>query len=69
MRLKRVIAIIRQEKFEDVKNNITKRDKLQEKAGFYRISENTKEIDVTDCKTVKASTEKVLSNIKLPQVV
>lgn len=57
------------EKFEDIKNNIIKRDKLQEEAGFYRISENTKEIDVTDCKTVKESTEKVLSNIKLPQVV
>ena len=51
---------------KEIRNNIIKRDKLQEEAGFYKLSPNTKEIDVTECKTVEESTEKVLSNIKLP---
>ncbi len=50
---------------KEIRNNIIKRDKLQEEAGFYKLSPNTKEIDVTECKTVEESTEKVLSNIKL----
>lgn len=54
------------ENYEEIKNNIIKRDKLQEEAGFYALSQNTKELDVTECKTVEESTEKVLSNIKLP---
>ncbi len=57
------------ESFEEIKKNILKRDRLQEEAGFYRLSDITKEIDVTECKTVEESTEKVLSNIKLPEVV
>ena len=57
------------EKFEEIKANIVKRDKLQEEAGFYKLSKNTKEIDVTECKTVQESTKKVLNNIKLPQLV
>lgn len=50
---------------EEVKQNIIKRDELQEKAGFYKISENTIEIDVTDCKTVEESTNKVLERVKI----
>lgn len=53
------------EEFEEIKQNIMTRDKLQEEAGFYNLSDITKEIDVTECKTVKESTEKVLSNIKI----
>lgn len=57
------------ESFEEIKANIIKRDTLQEEAGFYKLSENTKEIDVTECKTVQDSTKKVLSNMKLPELV
>lgn len=53
---------------EEVKQNIIKRDELQEKAGFYEISANTIEIDVTDCKTVEESTNKVLERIKIPSL-
>ena len=59
---------IDKEDYEEIKNNIIKRDKLQEEAGFYSLSQNTKEIDVTECRTVEESTEKVLSNIKLPEM-
>lgn len=50
---------------EEVRNNIIKRDELQEKAGFYKLHSKTIEIDVTECKTVEESTSKVLEKIKL----
>lgn len=53
---------------KEVHNNIIKRDELQEKAGFYNISPKTIKIDVTDCKTVEESTNKVLEKIKIPSV-
>ena len=48
-----------------VKRNIKIRDNLQKMAGFYKIYPNTIEIDVTNCKSVKESTDKVLENMKL----
>lgn len=51
---------------EEVRKNIEKRDALQEKSGFYKISPKTIQIDVTDCKSVEESTEKVLEYIKIP---
>lgn len=57
------------EEFEEIKNNIQKRDELQEKAGFYELSQNTIVIDVTECENVEASTQKVLSKIKIPNLV
>ena len=51
--------------YEEIKQNIIKRDELQEKAGFYKIYDNTLQIDVTDCKSVKESTNKVFEHIKL----
>lgn len=53
---------------EEVKRNVIKRDELQQKAGFYKLSPNTIEIDVTNCKTVEESTNKVLEKIKLPSL-
>ena len=47
-----------------VKRNIKIRDRLQKMAGFYKIFPNTMQIDVTECKTVQESTDKVLENIK-----
>ena len=57
------------EKIEEVKENIQKRDELQEKAGFYELSPNTIVVDVTECKNVEESTRKVLSKIKIPNLV
>jgi len=57
------------EKKEEIKRNIQKRDELQEKAGFYELSPNTIVIDVTECKSVEESTRKVLSKIKIPNLV
>lgn len=51
---------------EELKDHILKRDELQEKAGFYELNNNTIKVDVTDCKTIQESTNKVLSYIKLP---
>lgn len=48
---------------DEVRENIIKRDELQEKAGFYEYSSITTKIDVTDCKSVSESTQKVLSYI------
>ena len=47
-----------------IKRNIQIRDRLQKLAGFYKIYPNTIKIDVTECKSVEESTDKVLENIK-----
>jgi len=54
---------------EEVRENIIKRDELQEKAGFYKLDEKTIRIDVTECKTVEESTNKVLEKIKQDNLV
>lgn len=48
-----------------VKRNIKMRDRLQKIAGFYKTFPNTIQIDVTDCKSVQESTDKILDIIKL----
>ena len=50
--------------YEEIKQNIVKRDELQEKAGYYKIYESTIKIDVTDCKSANESAKKVLEYIK-----
>lgn len=50
--------------YEEIKQNIIMRDELQEKAGYYKIYNNTIKIDVTDCKSADESSRKVLENIK-----
>lgn len=50
---------------EELKQNIQTRDKLQEKAGYYKKYEKTIVVDVTNCKTVEESTNTVLKYIKL----
>ena len=52
------------EKIEEIRQNIIKRDKLQEEAGFYEKYENTIEIDVTKCKDANDGAEKIISYIK-----
>ena len=50
--------------YQEIKQNIIKRDELQEKAGYYKIYENTIKIDVTDCNSAKESAMKVLEIVK-----
>jgi cytidylate kinase len=50
---------------EKIKETIQKRDELQEKTGYYKIYENTKVIDVTNCKSPKEACNKLLENIKI----
>lgn len=49
---------------EELKQNIQKRDELQEKAGYYKIYDKTIVVDVSECENVQASAKKVLSFIK-----
>lgn len=49
---------------EEVKQNIIKRDKLQEESGYYKKYENTILVDITNCKTIEESTKEVLKYIK-----
>lgn len=48
---------------EELREHIMLRDELQKKAGFYDLNEKTIEIDVTECKSVKESTDKLLKYI------
>ena len=50
---------------EELKQNIQKRDELQEKAGYYKKYDKTIVVDVTNCKTVEDSTNAVLRYIKM----
>lgn len=50
---------------KELKEHIMKRDKLQEEAGFYDLSKTSITVDVTDCKTIEESTNKILEKIKL----
>ena len=52
---------------EELTEHIKKRDELQKQAGVYNLSERTISIDLTDCKTVEESTNKLLNYIKIPQ--
>lgn len=51
---------------EEIRENIMKRDALQEDAGYYKEYSKTKKIDVTDCETIEKATQKVLAYIKIP---
>lgn len=50
---------------EEIKQNIMRRDELQEKSGFYRQYEKTILVDVTNCKTVEESAKEVLQYIAI----
>ena len=54
---------------EQIKKTIISRDELQQKSGYYDIHKITQIIDVTVCKTVEESTEKVLKHIKIEATV
>ena len=49
-----------------LKENIEKRDKLQEDSGYYKIYDITNVIDVTNCKTIEEGAKIVLDKISLP---
>ena len=50
---------------ETVRKNIIERDKLQKEAGYYDLYDITKVVDVSECKNVEESTEKVLDALDL----
>ena len=52
--------------FEEIKQNIIKRDELQKEVGYYDISNITKVIDVTECKSIEESTDKVMEILNIP---
>ena len=50
---------------EELRQNIVMRDELQEKSGFYKKHDKTIIVDVTDCKTVEESANKVFRYINI----
>lgn len=48
---------------EEIKENILKRDELQEKAGYYKKYDNTIVVDVSDSDSIEESTKMVARNI------
>ena len=50
---------------EEVRKNIVERDMLQKRAGYYDLHEISQVIDVTECKSVKESTDLVLKELEL----
>lgn len=68
-RVRRKACQYESKELESIKENITKRDELQEKAGYYKLSEITKVVDVSNCKTPEDSTNKVLEIINLEEAV
>ena len=65
-RVKRKASQYNDKTFEEVRQNIVKRDELQREVGYYNLHEITKVIDVTDCKSVTESTDKVLDVLNIP---
>ena len=54
---------------EELRIDIIKRDELHEKAGFYKIYDNTIIVDVTQCKSVRESTDKIMNYIVTKKIV
>lgn len=65
-RVKRKASQYNDKTLEEVRKNIVKRDELQKEVGYYDISDRTIVIDVTECKSAKESTEKVLEVLNIP---
>ena len=51
---------------KEIEKHIQRRDDLQEKTGFYKLSEKTTVLDITNCKSPKESAELLMEYIKLP---
>ncbi len=49
---------------DELRKHIIKRDELQEKSGFYKEYSNTIKVDVTECKSLTESTNKVCEYIE-----
>lgn len=50
----------------ELEQHIVKRDKLQEKSGFYDLSERTITLDVTKCQSAKESADLLMEYVKIP---
>lgn len=65
VRVKRKANQYKDKTEKEVRENIIKRDRLQEEVGYYNLSNITKVVDVTECQSIKESTEKVLKVLNL----
>ena len=65
-RVKRKASQYADKSQDEVRENIIKRDALQKEVGYYDISDRTTVIDVTACKSVEESTDKVLELLNIP---
>lgn len=63
-RVRRKLLQYNNSNYDEIKQNIIKRDELQKQNGYYTIYDNTIRVDVTKCKSIKESTLKVLKHIK-----
>ncbi len=61
---RKCIQYNQQDNADEIRQNIIIRDELQEKAGFYNLDKKTIEVDVTNCKTIKESTNIVLQHLR-----
>ena len=66
-RVRRKASQYNDKSLEEVRQNIVKRDELQKEVGYYDITDRTIVIDVTDCKTIEESADKVLETLKIPE--
>lgn len=65
-RVKRKASQYHDKTLDAVRENIIKRDVLQKEVGYYDITDRTIVIDVTECKSIAESTDKVLSVLNIP---
>lgn len=63
-RVRRKLLQYNNSNYDEIKQNIIKRDELQKQNGYYTIYDNTIRVDVTKCKSAKESTLEVLKHIK-----
>ena len=54
---------------EEIKNTIIERDKMHEEAGFNKKCSKTLEIDVTECKSAKESSQKILNEMIMNNII
>ena len=63
-RVRRKLLQYNNSNYDEIKQNIIKRDELQKQNGYYTIYDNTIRVDVTKCKSAKESTLEILKHIK-----
>ena len=65
-RVKRKAGQYNDKELGEIRENIEKRDKLQEEVGYYNLSASTIKIDVTQCNSALESAKRVLGYLNIP---